>query len=654
MEDLILVMGYPSPTGGTSTPIRCPSPQEEEELGGSAQVRLYSAEAHLLFERKIESLLQSMTDTDYDDALSPGVLSDTANESEVTKTIQKPDKDGSFSNVLAQFGKLVVRAKNEVVDMVSSPFPCASPKRPKNEENRPRDFEVSFEDIEELKFLGSGSAGCVFLGVLNKEKVAIKKFKNPSHLSNEAGKLKSLDHPNVVRLLGVCTQPPVYCIIMELCHRSIFDELRETKIAPETVCNWARQVANGMEYIHERSLVHRDLKSGNILLALNRRTLKISDFGTTRTYGAKSTQMSFCGSVAWMAPEMVRSAPCSQMVDVWSFGVVLWELLTGQIPYKGVDTAAVIYGVGTGGLHLPVPSTTPLGFSLLLKQCFNTNPKHRPRFRQILLHLQIVEDDSGFLETPVDTYFETQKTWKHEVKGEFAKMKLDTHPEESRTEENLLKRREQELKHAEDVRRLYEERLNNASALLADIKAKARELEQLKSKPRKKRSKSFLVNKPASGRSGRKSRRNSGVGLASDGPPNSKAAKLRRSLERALVQVQNDSFTLSATGSDHVSPPSPNEVPHVLSVGSQGVRDIIRLERMLHGEPKAPVKELLKKSNASPNRKQVQPNVDLVDEVEFVVEEEGFEDNVSGSIENDAEWDEYDEDGLQVVDLYCV
>jgi serine/threonine protein kinase len=231
-----------------------------------------------------------------------------------------------------------------------------------------------------------------------------------------------------------------------------------------------------MEYLHDLNLIHRDLKTPNVLVGADEHTLKISDFGTSRHVGTKSTAMSFCGSVAWMAPEMVRSEPCGQMVDVWSFGVVLWELLTGQQPYSGVDTAAILYGIGTGGFHLPVASTTPQGFSLLLKQCWNKEPRHRPKFRQILLHLQIVEDDSGFLETPKEVFFDQQLSWKRENDGEFSKMKLDAEMADPDSEAQLQKRRENELKHAEDIRRLYEERLLAASQLLVDLRTKMRDM----------------------------------------------------------------------------------------------------------------------------------------------------------------------------------
>lgn len=108
---------------------------------------------------------------------------------------------------------------------------------------------------------------------------------------------------------------------------------------------------------------------------------------------------------------------------MWSFGVVLWELLTGEVPYKGVDVAAIVWGVGSNSLHLPVPTDIPDGFSLLLKQCWNGKAKHRPEFRQILLHLDILANDTTFGQTPTDTYFQTQSHWKQEIEEELKDMK---------------------------------------------------------------------------------------------------------------------------------------------------------------------------------------------------------------------------------------
>lgn len=89
-----------------------------------------------------------------------------------------------------------------------------------------------------------------------------------------------------------------------------------------------------------------------------------------------------------------------------SFGVVLWELLTCEIPYRDVDNSAIIYGVGSNSLHLPIPSTCPDGFRLIVQMCWNSKPRYRPSFKYILMHLDIAAVE--IRSTPPDTYFKTQ------------------------------------------------------------------------------------------------------------------------------------------------------------------------------------------------------------------------------------------------------
>ncbi|XP_019467211.1 mitogen-activated protein kinase kinase kinase 12-like [Meleagris gallopavo] len=170
---------------------------------------------------------------------------------------------------------------------------------------------------------------------------------------------------------GVCTQAPCYCIIMEFCAQGqLYEVLRAgRKVTPSLLVDWSMGIAGGMNYLHLHKIIHRDLKSPNMLITYDD-VVKISDFGTSKELIDKSTKMSFAGTVAWMAPEVIRNEPVSEKVDIWSFGVVLWELLTGEIPYKDVDSSAIIWGVGSNSLHLPVPSGCPDGFKVLLRQCW--------------------------------------------------------------------------------------------------------------------------------------------------------------------------------------------------------------------------------------------------------------------------------------------
>uniref|UniRef100_A0A8C4XFC9 mitogen-activated protein kinase kinase kinase n=1 Tax=Erpetoichthys calabaricus TaxID=27687 RepID=A0A8C4XFC9_ERPCA len=273
----------------------------------------------------------------------------------------------------------------------------------------------------------------------------------------------------------VCTQAPCYCIIMEYCAQGqLYEVLRAgRKITPQLLVDWATGIASGMNYLHLHKIIHRDLKSPNVLVTHND-TVKISDFGTSKELSDKSTKMSFAGTVAWMAPEVIRNEPVSEKVDIWSFGVVLWELLTGEIPYKDVDSSAIIWGVGSNSLHLPVPSTCPDGFKILMKQTWQGKPRNRPSFRQILLHLDIASAD--VLATPQETYFKSQAEWREEVKKHFEKIKSEgtcIH----RLDEELIRRRRDELRHALDIREHYERKLERANNLYMELSAIMLQLE---------------------------------------------------------------------------------------------------------------------------------------------------------------------------------
>nr|XP_053630340.1 uncharacterized protein LOC128687010 [Cherax quadricarinatus] len=212
----------------------------------------------------------------------------------------------------------------------------------------------------------------------------------------------------------------------------------------------------------------------SVLIGSNQE-VKISDFGTCREWNDVSTRMSFAGTLAWMAPEVIRNEPCNEKVDIWSFGVVLWELLTCEIPYRDVDNSAIIYGVGSNSLHLPIPSTCPDGFRLIVQMCWNSKPRNRPSFKYILMHLDIAAVE--IRSTPPETYFKTQMSWKAEIRQQMASMNSrGSHI--PRIEEDLVKRRHDELKHAQDIREHWERKLVIANDLYLELSAAMLQLEQ--------------------------------------------------------------------------------------------------------------------------------------------------------------------------------
>uniref|UniRef100_T1IM54 Mitogen-activated protein kinase kinase kinase n=1 Tax=Strigamia maritima TaxID=126957 RepID=T1IM54_STRMM len=355
------------------------------------------------------------------------------------------------------------------------------------------DWEIPFENISDLQWLGSGAQGAVFLGKLNGEQVAVKKVREQKE--TDVRHLRKLNHPNIVSFKGVCTQAPCYCIVMEYCPYGPLYELLRTgrEIPPAVLVDWAKQIASGMNYLHQHKLIHRDLKSPNVLVGKNE-VIKISDFGTSREWNEISTKMSFAGTVAWMAPEVIRNEPCSEKVDIWSFGVVLWELLTCETPYKDVDSSAIIWGVGSNSLHLPVPSTCPDGFALLMKQCWSPKPRNRPSFRHILMHLDIAAVE--ILSFPKEDYFKTQATWKEEIRQHMVKIQSGGNHHLPRIEEDLIKKRRQELLHAQDVREHYERKLERANNLYMELSACLLQLEQREKEIIKREQQLQMYNKP--------------------------------------------------------------------------------------------------------------------------------------------------------------
>ncbi|CAH0547122.1 unnamed protein product [Brassicogethes aeneus] len=335
------------------------------------------------------------------------------------------------------------------------------------------DWEISFEKITQLQFLGCGGQGAVFFGMLDENPVAVKKVNELK--DTEIKNLRKLNHPNVVKFIGVCTQEPCFCIVMEFCpFGTLFNLLKDQSniITINRVVTWTKQIANGMQYLHMQNIIHRDLKSPNVLIGDNE-IIKISDFGTCRTFNGISEKMTFAGTVAWMAPEVIKEQACSEKVDVWSFGIVLWELLTCEIPYKGLEQSAIMYSVGSGKLKPHIPESCPDGFKLIMNMCWKINPKERPSFKLICNHIEIasVEILATFQEKE---FIMSQKKWKMEIKTkinlfveQFQKFQI----EYKLKEDQLIKRRQMELKHICDVRELYDKKLEKVNALFIELNA---------------------------------------------------------------------------------------------------------------------------------------------------------------------------------------
>uniref|UniRef100_A0AAQ4PIY1 Mitogen-activated protein kinase kinase kinase n=1 Tax=Gasterosteus aculeatus aculeatus TaxID=481459 RepID=A0AAQ4PIY1_GASAC len=337
--------------------------------------------------------------------------------------------------------------------------------------------QIPFSELVLEEIIGVGGFGKVYRGTWKDQEVAVKAARqDPDEditataggVKQEAKLFSMLQHPNIIRLEGVCLEEPNLCLVMEYARGGTLNRaLTGRRIPPHILVNWAVQIARGMLYLHEEAVVpiiHRDLKSSNILLLetienddIGRKTLKITDFGLAREWH-KTTKMSAAGTYSWMAPEVIKSSLFSKGSDVWSYGVLLWELLTGEVPYRGIDGLAVAYGVAVNKLTLPIPSTCPEPFAKLMEECWDQDPHVRPSFSCILEQLSAIEE-AVMATMPQDSFHSMQDDWRVEIQEMF---------DELRTKEKELRSREEELTRATLQQKSQEELLKRREQQLAE------------------------------------------------------------------------------------------------------------------------------------------------------------------------------------------
>lgn len=279
-------------------------------------------------------------------------------------------------------------AKNGLCQKLVRPCP-----KPKPSFWPDRGDEIQRSELSFIRKIGTGCFGEVYYGCYRKTKeVAIKTLKqgtmSPQAFLEEAIIMRKCRHSNLVPLYGVCSQEEPLLIVTEyMCNGSLLEYLRNNPEGkalklPELV-DMASQIAYGMSYLEQVKLIHRDLAARNILVGENR-IVKVADFGLARVIedSEYTARLGAKFPIKWTAPEAAMYGKFSIKSDVWSYGILLYELVThGSIPYAGMHNKEVIDHVQRG-YRIPKPTNCdcPDEVYMTMRDCWHTDPDKRPTF----------------------------------------------------------------------------------------------------------------------------------------------------------------------------------------------------------------------------------------------------------------------------------
>uniref|UniRef100_A0A672JNG9 Tyrosine-protein kinase n=1 Tax=Salarias fasciatus TaxID=181472 RepID=A0A672JNG9_SALFA len=256
-----------------------------------------------------------------------------------------------------------------------------------------QEWQVNPTELVLGQELGSGQFGLVLEGTWRERKVAVKMMReecmSEDDFKEEAKVMMRLSHCKLVQLYGVCTQRSPLCLVFEFMDNGCLTDYlraRRGRLSPDQLLRMCLDVSEGMMYLESSNFIHRDLAARNCLVSKNNE-VKVSDFGMTRFVFDDQYTSSQCSKfpVKWSAPEVIRYSKFSSKSDVWSFGVLMWEVYTeGRQPYEHQSNSEVVESLNKG-LRLQKPRLAPRSMHILMEWCWKEKPDDRPSFG-ILLH----------------------------------------------------------------------------------------------------------------------------------------------------------------------------------------------------------------------------------------------------------------------------
>ncbi|XP_022134068.1 serine/threonine-protein kinase HT1-like isoform X2 [Momordica charantia] len=252
--------------------------------------------------------------------------------------------------------------------------------------------------------IGEGAHGKVHEGKYKDQSVAIKIIrrgetpeeiaKTEARFAREVAMLAKVQHKNLAKFIGACKEP-IMVIVTELLlggtlRKYLLSRRPRCLDLPETV-GFALDIARAMECLHSHGIIHRDLKPENLILTADHKTVKLTDFGLAREESITEMMTAETGTYRWMAPELYSTVTLrngekkhyNHKVDVYSFGIVFWEIVQNKLPFEGMSNLQAAYAAAFKNLR-PSAENLPEDLAPVITSCWTEDPNARPNFSQII------------------------------------------------------------------------------------------------------------------------------------------------------------------------------------------------------------------------------------------------------------------------------
>ncbi|RZC67772.1 hypothetical protein C5167_011464 [Papaver somniferum] len=348
------------------------------------------------------------------------------------RRVKKSDAGGSGS-----IGNedMIVRANtvdlNNLDMELEMPLTGASSSRERQVHNTPmEEWEIDLSKLGIKDVIAHGTYGSVYKGVYDGQDVAVKILDwgadgvstaaettaLRASFKQEVAVWHRLDHPNVTKFIGASMGTAnldipstnsdghrslparACCVVVEYLQGTLKNFLirnRRKKLPYKTVIQLALDLARGLSYLHSQQIVHRDVKTENMLLN-TKRTLKIADFGVARVEAQNPSEMTGAtGTLGYMAPEVLRGDPYNRKCDVYSFGVCLWEIYCCDMPYPHLSFVEISSAVVQQHLRPEIPSCCPSALSSIMQKCWDGSPENRPDMDEVVRLLEALDTSRG-------------------------------------------------------------------------------------------------------------------------------------------------------------------------------------------------------------------------------------------------------------------